>query len=155
MYVLLLLLVLAAPADEAHYHLHSHMHGRQHDSTTTYQQRLAAFAANKAEILSHNKQVAAATAGATAAAGGGSGSGQIQARKSEGVTASDAVGHTLELNHFADWSRDDFDRVMLPLKWKRDHGFEVQKVRGLLLRHYTCWHAVGKRHSRCHLFEPP
>lgn len=91
-------------ADEAHYHLHSHMHGRQHDSTQSYTQRLTAFAANKAKILAHNKQVAAG--GDTAA----------------------ATTHTLELNHFADWSRDEFDRVMLPLKWRRDHGYQVQKV---------------------------
>jgi hypothetical protein len=89
------------PADEAHYHLHSHFHGRTHDSAgPTYTQRLAAFVANKAKILAHNKAEA----------------------------AGQAAGHTLELNHFADWSRDEFDQVMLPLKWKRDHGFEVQKV---------------------------
>jgi len=141
----LLLLVPAAPADEAHYHLHSHMTGRQHDSITTYQQRLTAFAANKAKILSHNKQVAAAAAAATTGATGSVGvGGQDPARKSEGVTASEAVGHTLELNHFADFSRDEFDRVMLPLKWKRDHGFEVQKVSNALSRLFRHWHLFDK-----------
>jgi hypothetical protein len=92
-------------ADEAHYHLHCQFHGKTHDSPDTYTQRLTAFRVNKAKILAHNKK-------ATAASGDG------------------ATGHTLELNHFADWSRDDFDRVMLPLKWKRDHGYELQKVCG-------------------------
>lgn len=98
---------LPRPADEAHYHLHSLFHGRTHDSADTYTQRLAAFVANKAKVLAHNKAEAAAR----------------------------AAGHTLELNHFADWSRDEFDRVMLPLKWKRDHGFEVPKVGSGA----TCW----------------
>lgn len=89
-----------AAADEAHYHLHCHFHGTSHDSTSTYMQRLGAFKSNKAKIMTHNKNAAAAAEGS----------------------------QTLELNHFADWSREEFDRVMLPLKWKRDHGFEAQKV---------------------------
>lgn len=95
--------MFCALADEAHYHLHCHFHGTSHDSTTTYQQRLDAFKSSKAKIMTHNKKTATASAGS----------------------------QTLELNHFADWSRDEFDRVMLPLKWKRDHGYEVQKVCGL------------------------
>jgi hypothetical protein len=95
-------LVFCAAADEAHYHLHCHFHGTSHDSTTTYKQRLDTFKSSKAKIMTHNKKAATATAGS----------------------------QTLELNHFADWSREKFDRVMLPLKWKRDHGYEVQKVGG-------------------------
>ncbi len=39
--------------------------------------------------------------------------------------------YSLELNKFADWSREEFERVMLPNKWKRDHGLRVEKVCGL------------------------
>jgi hypothetical protein len=102
---------LWAPADEAHYHLHCHFHGTSHDSTTTYTQRLNTFKSSKAKILTHNQKAATASAGS----------------------------QTLELNHFADWSREEFDRVMLPLKWKRDHGYEVQKVGGSLGK--TCSNA--------------
>lgn len=96
-------------ADEAHYALHCHFHGTSHDSTSTYKQRLDTFRTNKAKIMAHNKHAASTAAPATAA-------------------GAEGLSHTLELNHFADRSREEFDRVMLPLKWKRDHGFEVQKV---------------------------
>lgn len=124
----------AAPAaDEAHYHLHAAFHGRTHDCTHTYNKRLSAFSTNKAKNLAHNKRAtssgaqkpqssaATQTAKAASAATGGP-----EKSESEGVGV---VSHTLELNHFADWDRDEFDRVMLPLKWRRDHGYEVQKVR--------------------------
>jgi hypothetical protein len=111
---------------EAHYHLHSHFHGRQHDSTSTYTQRLQVFTANKAKVLAHNKKVAAAAAAAGSPAAAAAGS---------PAAAAAAGGHTLELNHFADMSREEFDRVMLPLKWRRDHGFQVQRVNAAVLRH--------------------
>lgn len=78
-------------------------------------QRLDAFRANKDKIMAHNKQAASAPA-----------------------AGDEGPSHTLGLNHFADWSREEFDRVMLPLKWKRDHGYEVQKV-GRNLGHGGGW----------------
>lgn len=42
----------------------------------------------------------------------------------------DAPTHCLRLNRFADWSKDEFDRVMLPKKWAREHGMlKDDKVR--------------------------
>jgi len=64
---------------------------------------LATFTANKAKVMAHNIKVAAAASRA-------------------GNADADAPGHTLKLNQFSDWRREEFDRVMLPKKWKRDHG---------------------------------
>jgi hypothetical protein len=72
-------------------------------STSTYLDRLATFTANKAKVMAHNIKVAAAASRA-------------------GNADADAPGHTLKLNQFADWRREEFDRVMLPKKWKRDHS---------------------------------
>jgi Cathepsin propeptide inhibitor domain (I29) len=84
------------PPDEAHYHAWSEVHSRNHGSTSEFSARLSAFTAAKARIMAHN---------AAAASGG-----------------PDAPAHTLALNRFADWSREEFDRVMLPKKWRRERG---------------------------------
>lgn len=89
--------------DEAHYHGWSAVHGREHGSSNSYQQRLAAFKATLAKVTSHNSKAASG--------------------------AADAPGHTLKVNHFADWQREEFDRVMLPKKWKREHGILEPQVR--------------------------
>jgi uncharacterized protein YchJ len=130
----MLLPLLCSPccADEAHYHLHCQHHDRTHHSASDYRTRLSAFVANKAKILAHNKQASQQAAAAAtglakvlstlrAAVG-------LSAGKSEVVGRGDVTGHTLKLNQFADWSREEFDRVMLPRKWQQDHGYQVQTV---------------------------
>lgn len=103
----------ALAADEAHYHGWCAFHNRQHTDTKDYNNRLATFTANKAQIVAHNAKVALADAGPSG---------------SPSDEAGDVPGHTLKLNHFADWSREEFDRVMLPKKWKREHGMKVEQV---------------------------
>jgi hypothetical protein len=88
--------------DEAHYHGWSTVHSREHSSTHSYLQRLANFKTTLAKVLSHNNKAASG--------------------------AADAPRHTLKVNHFADWSREEFDRVMLPKKWKREHGILEPQV---------------------------
>jgi hypothetical protein len=90
--------------DEAHYHGWSHFHNRQHPDTASFMQRLSNFKTTLQKIASHNSKAASGAAG--------------------------APGHTLKVNHFADWSREEFDRVMLPKKWKREHG---------ILEPQVCW----------------
>jgi len=50
----------------------------------------------------------------------------------------DAPGYSLKLNHFADMDRDEFDRVMLPRKWRRSHGQDVNRVRGRGQQGFRC-----------------
>lgn len=95
-------------ADAAHYHAWSTQLGRVHDSFDQYAARLNAFINNKAKIHTHNAAVAKAAA--------------------PGSSSAQSVSHKLALNHFADWPREAFDRVMLPRKWKRDHGVPVTQV---------------------------
>jgi hypothetical protein len=65
-------------------------------------ERLTIFKATLQKIASHNSKAASG--------------------------AADAPRHTLKVNHFADWSREEFDRVMLPKKWKREHGILEPQV---------------------------
>ncbi|KAF8061334.1 cfaD [Scenedesmus sp. PABB004] len=99
--------------DEAHYASWSLLHGREHADAAEYRARLSAFAGTKARVLAHNR---------AAAAGG---------------TAGGAPGHTLALNRFADWRREEFDRVMLPKKWKRERGLLKPQVRPPPLATFT------------------
>jgi hypothetical protein len=100
----LLLTSLSVPfvADEAHYHGWSTVHSRTHTSSHSYLQRLANFKATLAKVAAHNSKAAS--------------------------SAADAASHTLKVNHFADWSREEFDRVMLPKKWQREHGLLKPQV---------------------------
>eukprot|EP00879_Flechtneria_rotunda_P020025 GHRR01021053.1.p1 GENE.GHRR01021053.1~~GHRR01021053.1.p1 ORF type:complete len:405 (+),score=139.61 GHRR01021053.1:1350-2564(+) len=118
-----------AHKDEAHYHSWCMFHDRQHTSTTSYLNRLATFTANKAKILQHNQQVAKAAA--SAAAGGAAGG--VASTK---MDAADAPSHILGLNHFSDWSREQFDRVMLPNKWRRERGFQNKQKQSHPLHTY-------------------
>eukprot|EP00775_Hariotina_reticulata_P009003 gene9003-9176_t len=69
--------------------------------------------------MTHNIKVAAAVA-------------------SRGDADADTPRHTLKLNQFSDWRREEFDRVMLPKKWKRYHGQqEPQQPRPAALRTFT------------------
>ncbi|KAF6265677.1 hypothetical protein COO60DRAFT_1697673 [Scenedesmus sp. NREL 46B-D3] len=97
--------------DEAHYHAWSHQHRRQHPDTPSYLQRLANFKSTLAKVALHNSKAASG--------------------------AADAPGHTLKVNHFADWSREEFDRVMLPKKWKREHGILEPQMRPPASRRFT------------------
>ncbi|KAI8474230.1 MAG: cysteine proteinase [Monoraphidium minutum] len=87
---------LPANRDGAHYFGFSLQAGRQHRDGPDYAARLQAFAANKARIAAHNAAAAAGNPGAPT--------------------------HTLALNRFADWSRAEFERVMLPNKMRRMVG---------------------------------
>ena len=109
--------LLCPSADEAHYHLWSIFHGQDHECPHTYQKRLSKFLATKAKVVAHNTKATAAATGAGAGA------------TSKAATEDEEAGsYSLGLTRFADWDREEFDRVMLPKKWRRDHVIPEKKV---------------------------